>query len=418
MPTLGCVADDFTGASDAASFLAKGGMSVLLTNGVPEHEPRETEAVVIALKSRTQEKEAAVSDSLAALKWLEARGAKQFYIKYCSTFDSTPQGNIGPIADAAMEYLGARYTVLCPGLPANGRTVSQGRLYVNGVPLDESHMKNHPLTPMWDSRIAELMRPQSRYGCMELHKDELSLPDAEIYEKIKKFGEGREHFYVIPDHETDEDGERIAWLFGGLALLTGGSGILEPLAKIASRDGHYAPSHVHGTDGRAILLAGSCSKATLGQIKHFIENGGRSYKVDPVAMLEGRDNIENIWKFAAAEPDVPTLIYSSDTSDNVKEAQTFGQEAVASLLENTMAELAKRALNAGYRRIIVAGGETSGAVTRGLGFSAFHIGRSVAPGVPVMTPYGVPDVRLVLKSGNFGQEDFFERALRMTGKEE
>ena len=418
MPSLGCVADDFTGASDAASFLAKGGMPVLLTNGVPEQEPRETEAVVIALKSRTQETRAAVADSLAALKWLEARGAKQFYIKYCSTFDSTPKGNIGPIADAAMEYLGARFTVLCPGLPANGRTVTDGRLYVNGVPLDESHMKNHPLTPMWDSRIAELMRPQSKYECLELHKEDMALSDGEIYAKIEKFAEGREHFYVIPAHETEDDGERIAELFGGLTLLTGGSGILEPLAKRRSRDGHYAPSHIHGTEGRAILLAGSCSKATLAQIKYFIDNGGRAYKVNPVAMLRGEDDIENIWRFAAEDEETPTLIYSSDTSDNVKEAQAFGQEAVASLLENTMAELAKRALEAGYKRIIVAGGETSGAVTRGLGFSAFHIGRSVAPGVPVMTPYGVPDVRLVLKSGNFGQEDFFERALKMTGKEE
>lgn len=418
MPSLGCVADDFTGASDAASFLAKGGMPVLLTNGVPEQEPRDTEAVVIALKSRTQETRAAVSDSLAAVKWLKARGAKQIYIKYCSTFDSTPKGNIGPIADAAMEYLGARYTVLCPGLPANGRTVTEGRLYVNGVPLDESHMKNHPLTPMWDSRIAELMRPQSRYGCMELHKEDMALPDAEIYAKIEKFGEGREHFYVIPDHEDDDDGRRIAELFGGLALLTGGSGILEPLAKRAAKDGFSAPPYTQGTEGRAILLAGSCSKATLAQIKYFIDNGGRAFKVNPAAMLRGDSDAGKIWRFAEEGGEAPTLIYSSDTSDKVKEAQTFGQEAVASLLENTMAELAKRALDAGYKRIIVAGGETSGAVTRGLGFSAFHIGRSVAPGVPVMTPYGTPDVRLVLKSGNFGQEDFFERALKMTGKED
>ncbi len=418
MPSLGCVADDFTGASDAASFLAKGGMSVLLTNGVPEQEPRETEAVVIALKSRTQQKDAAADDSLSAVKWLEARGAKQFYIKYCSTFDSTPEGNIGPTADAVMEYIGARYTVLCPGLPANGRTVSHGRLYVNGVPLDESHMKRHPLTPMWDSRIAELMRPQSKYCCMELHKEDMERPDAWVYEKIEAFGEGREHFYVIPDHETDEDGERIAALFGRLRLLTGGSGILEPFAKIASKDRSYVRPHTAGTDGRAILLAGSCSQATLGQIKYFVKNGGRSYKVDPIAMLRGEENIENIWRFAEERNEIPTLIYSSDTSDNVKEAQTFGQETVASMLEETMAEIAKRALANGFKRIIVGGGAASGAVTSGLGISAFHIGRSVAPGVPVMTPYGVQDVRLVLKSGNFGQEDFFARALRMTGKED
>lgn len=417
MPSLGCVADDFTGASDAASFIAEGGMSALLTNGVPKEEPQESEAVVIALKSRTQQTEAAVEDSLAALKWLRGHGAARFYIKYCSTFDSTPRGNIGPVVDAAMEYLGARFTVLCPGLPANGRTVSRGRLYVNGVPLDESHMKNHPLTPMWDSRISELMRPQSRYGCMELHKDELFLPDCEIFGKIEEFGKGREHFYVIPDHETDGDGERIARLFGGLSLLSGGSGILEPLAGMTAKHGGGRQSPSGGVASRAILLAGSCSKATLGQIKDFIGKGGRSYKIEPTAMLRGEESAENIWRFAQEEPDTPTLIYSSDTSDNVKEAQSYGREAVASMLEKTMAELAERALCAGFKRIISAGGETSGAITRALGFSAFRIGKSVAPGVPVMTPDGAPDVRLVLKSGNFGQEDFFTRALEMTGKE-
>ena len=147
---LGCVADDFTGASDAASFLQKAGMKTILLNEVQQDVviPMDTEAIVIALKSRTIEKEKAVDDTLKAIKWLEGKGASKFYFKYCSTFDSTSEGNIGPVADAVMEYLGQEYTLLCPALPVNGRKVKEGKLYVKGVLLEESPMKNHPLTPM------------------------------------------------------------------------------------------------------------------------------------------------------------------------------------------------------------------------------------------------------------------------------
>lgn len=231
MPFLGCVADDFTGASDAASFLVKGGMSVLLTNGIPKTTDCGADAVVIALKSRTQKKEEAVADSIASLKWLEANGAKQFYIKYCSTFDSTPEGNIGPIADAAIEYLNVHYSLLCPGLPVNGRTVSHGELYVYGVPLNESHMKAHPLTPMWDSSIARLMKPQSRYECMELWEEDMLRPDAEIFEKVNSFASTRNHFYIVPDHNGDADAERIVGLFGGLACLPAEAGYWNLLPK-------------------------------------------------------------------------------------------------------------------------------------------------------------------------------------------
>lgn len=178
---LGCIADDFTGASDAASFLVKGGMQTLLLNGIPENidmvEIARADAVVIALKTRTQETVSAVNDSLNAIKWLEKNGARHFYVKYCSTFDSTPSGNIGPICDKAMEYLGVQYTLLCPALPVNGRIVKDGILYVNGVPLAESHMKNHPLTPMHESDIALLMQPQSKYISHKL------LPDAAAWQE-------------------------------------------------------------------------------------------------------------------------------------------------------------------------------------------------------------------------------------------
>lgn len=177
------------------------------------------------------------------------------------------------------------------------------------------------------------------------------------------------------------------------------------------------PVHTGGTYGRAILLAGSCSKATLSQINHFLKNGGLGYKIDPAALLQGRESVENIWRFVQENSGETVLVYSSDTDSRVKEAQTLGRGTVAAKLEETMSELARLAAQSGCTRIIVAGGETSGAVTQGLGFASFKIGESVAMGVPVMTPAEAPEMRLVLKSGNFGQEDFFERALRMTGKE-
>lgn len=416
MAVLGCIADDFTGASDAASFLVKGGMSVRLYNGIPENgapdiNSDQAQAVVIALKSRTQETERAVADSLKAARFLLEQGVKQIYFKYCSTFDSTPKGNIGPVADALMDLLHAPYTLLCPALPVNGRTVEGGRLMVNNVPLHESHMRNHPLTPMWDCRIDKLMEPQSRYSCRNLALEEMEMFSCKDMDK--------EPFYLIPDYKNPEDGEKIAGVFGQLPLLTGGSGLLEPLAGIWTKklsvEGRIPES---GTKGRALLLAGSCSKATLGQIAWYQNQGALCYKLDPGAMLEGRQTVEDAWKFIedhSSETDA-VLVYSSDTPEKVKEFQKLGTQKVADMLEGAAARLAARAVEAGYTRIISAGGETSGAVTKGLGFSSYWMGESVAPGVPVMVPVERTDIRLILKSGNFGQEDFFGRALAMTLK--
>lgn len=416
MAVFGCIADDFTGASDAASFLVKGGMSVRLYNGIPENGAQDinsdqAQAVVIALKSRTQETAHAVEDSLNAARFLLEQGVKQIYFKYCSTFDSTPKGNIGPVADALMDLLHAPYTLLCPALPVNGRTVEGGRLMVNNVPLHESHMRNHPLTPMWDCRIDKLMEPQSRYSCRNLALEEMEMFSGKDMDK--------EPFYLIPDYKNPEDGEKIAGVFGQLPLLTGGSGLLEPLAGIWTKklsvEGRIPES---GTKGRALLLAGSCSKATLGQIAWYQNQGAPCYKLDPGAMMEGRQTVDDAWKFIedhSSETDT-VLVYSSDTPEKVKEFQKLGTQKVADMLEGAAASLAARAVEAGYTRIISAGGETSGAVTKGLGFSSYWMGESVAPGVPVMVPVERTDIRLILKSGNFGQEDFFGRALAMTLK--
>lgn len=448
----GCIADDFTGASDAASFFVKGGMQTVLYSGVPAEARRDQdcEAIVIALKTRTQEKSAAVDETLRAARWLKNQGAGQLYIKYCSTFDSTPEGNIGPILDALLEEYDVPYTVLCPALPVNGRVVRGGRLYVNGVPLHESPMKDHPLTPMWDSDLAALMEPQSRYSCVKIAREQYAAEQERIWEMLKAYGETHDHFYVIPDYETDADAAAIAELFGSLPVLSGGSGILTELAGRCggSQDGEMhglemnsQGMHGHGMhskeiqseeiqseeiqsnrtvtgrkNGSGLLLAGSCSEMTRKQIACAMEHGVAAVKIQPLELLSGRQSVESLWEFIERNPGKDVLLYSSDAPEQVREIQETGKEQVAALLEQTIAALAKRAVEAGYTRIIVAGGETSGAVTRALEFDSYLIGESVAPGVPVMIPRNRREIRLVLKSGNFGQEDFFLRALEMTDK--
>lgn len=393
---LGCIADDFTGASDAASFLQKAGMAVVMLNGIPQSAMDLTgfDAVVVALKTRTEPVQEAVSHSMEVVKWMEQQGVTHYYFKYCSTFDSTPEGNIGPILDAALTYFHESYTILCPALPVNGRKVVDGHLYVNDVPLHESPMKDHPLTPMWDSRIKNLMEAQSSFPCYELGS--AMLAEERIDMILDGWKKESEHFYIVPDYRDDLDGENIARHFKHCRILSGGSGILEHLEKRVEK---------------GIVLAGSCSKATLNQIDVYQKAGHPSYKIDPIALWRGEVTVEQILDFVRQHPREYVLVYSSDAAENVRQVQKLGKEEIAALLENTMSRIAAQLVREGYRHIIVAGGETSGAVTQMLGFHSFRIGKSVAPGVPMMVPVENKDIRLVLKSGNFGQPDFFERAI-------
>ncbi len=411
MLQLGVIADDFTGAGDAASFIAAAGMRTVLLNGLPcAAQPIEAEAAVIALKTRTQEKSSAVADSLAAAAWLKANGARRLYFKYCSTFDSTREGNIGPTLDALLEAYDIPYTLLCPALPVNGRTVTGGKLYVNGVPLDESPMRDHPLTPMWDADIAKLMEPQSSFPCIKIGRLYQTNPQA-AREMILKFGQNHPHFYVIPDYEQSEDAFAIAKCFEELPLFSGGSGLLEVLADKGT--GARQPLQT-AAEGAALVLAGSCSAATRRQIASLQETGYPSLHIDALALLSGRQTLLQLKEFICSNPN-GALIYSSDDPAAVQRIQAEGSEKISAMLEGAMAELAVYAAEHGAKRIIVAGGETSGAVTRALGYNSYAIGQSVAPGVPVMIPSERSDIRLVLKSGNFGQADFFQRALAITG---
>ncbi len=413
---IGCVGDDFTGSSDAASFIANEGIPTLLFNGTPAKDLTgygET-ACVIALKTRTEQTQKAVADTLEAFEWLTKNGAEQLFIKYCSTFDSTRGGNIGPVVDAVMQTYGIHYTILCPALPVNGRTVVNGHLYVNGVPLHQSHMKDHPLTPMWDSDIAKLMEPQGKYPCLNINTQMLKQSREEILRIVEDFGKNKQHFYVVPDYSESWHAQKIVDVFGELKLLTGGSGLMTELSRRFTQNKSGTEKQPTSSMGRAIVLAGSCSLATLEQVEDFIQKGGASIQMDPFALMNGTQTKEQIWEAIASSTDDAVMVYSSDSPENVKKAQQAGIAAVSELLEQTTAYLAKCAVANGFSRIIVAGGETSGAVTKMLGFDAYQIGESIAPGVPVMIPLERQSIRLVLKSGNFGQKDFFARALQMT----
>jgi 3-dehydrotetronate 4-kinase len=409
---FGVLADDFTGASDIASFFVKGGLSTVLYTGIPESdEVPKAEVCVIALKTRTQDPKEAVNDSLEAIAWLKEQGAQQFYIKYCSTFDSTPEGNIGPICDAVMEELDVPYTILCPALPVNGRIVKKGCLYVNGVPLHKSPMKDHPLTPMWDCDLARLMDAQSKFPSVKMSD---ALDKEEVNEEISRISAQSEysHFYIIPDYETEEDAEKLVQVFGELRLITGGSGLAYPLAKMykenTEADG-FDRSH-----SPALLLAGSCSEATRNQIKEFEQSGGKTYFMDPLKLISGEETVERIWDVISQNKEESILVYSSDTPEKVRDIQQKGKAEVAGRLEKATAELAERAVQSGFHRIIVAGGETSGAVAKRLGYKGYHIGDSISPGVPIMIPTEDHRIRMVFKSGNFGESDFFLRALSLT----
>ena len=415
---IGCIADDFTGAGDAASFLEAGGLATVLLSGIPGPKdcPDELlngcQAVVIALKTRSAHKDQAVESSLAAARWLKERGAGQIYFKYCSTFDSTREGNIGPVVDAILEELGQRFTLLCPSLPINGRTVREGTLYVHGIPLHQSTMKDHPLNPMWAGSIPVLMREQGKYPCLVLNRAAMAGSRAMVRRQAAEYAQGKQHFYIVPDYETEEDGRRIAELFGDMDFITGGSGLLK---ELAGRHGGSEPQKSAAIDiraGRTLLLAGSCSSMTLKQIRCYKQRGLPCVKILPEQVISGKMTERRIREMTGTAGSGPVLFYSSDAPEAVAAAAELGDGRIAEKLEQVMAELAVAAYRQGITNLIVAGGETSGAVIQALGFQAFRIGGSAAPGVPVLIPFKDRQARLILKSGNFGGEDFFWTAVQ------
>jgi uncharacterized protein YgbK (DUF1537 family) len=402
---LGCIGDDFTGSSDLANTLAKGGMKVTQYTGVPDGlaDPS-VEAGVVALKSRSIDPAEAVAKSLEALVWLQAQGCTQIFFKYCSTFDSTTQGNIGPVADALAEALGAHQVIVCPAFPGTGRSVYQGHLFVNDVLLCESGMQNHPLTPMTDPDLRRCMAAQSRYSVGHVGAQT-------VFAGVEAIAEGLQaqhvagHRHIVVDAIRDADLRVIGQAARDLLLITGGSGVALGLpANFGCTAGAVAWA---GQAGKAVALSGSCSNATRAQVaRHAARFPTREIVAQDV--IEGRLHAADMAVWLLDQTGIP-LAYSSADPDVVRAVQaTYGRERSAAALEEFFADVARLCRDGGASRIITAGGETSGAVIEGLALDMLEIGPEIDPGVPALRTG--PDLVVALKSGNFGAEDFFEKA--------
>lgn len=431
---LGAIADDFTGATDLANNLVRGGMRCIQMIGVPDAAltPEQAEAlkgvdaVVVALKSRSCPVDEAVTDSLAALDWLKAQGAHQFFFKYCSTFDSTDRGNIGPVSDALLERLGATQTVMVPAFPVNGRTVYQGHLFVGDRLLNDSGMEHHPLNPMDDADLVRVLSRQTPYPVGLAPRPILARGGAATKAHLGALkAQGIRH--VICDTLDEGDLEVLAEAVAETALVTGGSGLGQVLPAQYRRLGWLGevaePGRLAPASGAALVLSGSCSRATLAQVDHFLESNSlehpRGFALDPQALAEGGDHLASALAFAREKlaDGGPVLVTASAEPQRVKAAQqALGTERAGRLVEEALGILASTLVAEGVGRLIVAGGESSGAVVSALGIRQLRIGEQIDPGVPwtqAPLPGRETPLSLALKSGNFGGEAFFTRAFEV-----
>jgi len=407
MATLGAIADDLTGATDVAIALTSAGYRTTVVLGADA--PQEggdldgADAVVVALKSRTMPVDEAVAASLGALARLRDAGCARFYVKYCSTFDSTPSGNIGPVAEAVLDALGESVTVVAPAFPANGRTVYRGHLFVGDDPLDESPMRHHPLTPMTDSSLPRLLAPQVSGG-----EDDVALvtwptvaqgADA-VREAIGRASADGARFVVV-DALTDADLATLARATDHLRVLTGGSALAQGLT--GPRPSVATPLTL--PEGPRVVLSGSASRATQGQVRHALSVGG-GRQLRPADLREDFGAAVSAAVSEALETGhAPFAVYATASPEDVVDT------ADAPLIEEALAEIAERLVAAGVRALLVAGGETSGAVVQRLGVGTLALGPEIDPGVAWMRGRrDGEDLHLMLKSGNFGRPDLFSRA--------
>ncbi len=414
MAILGVIADDFTGATDIAGMLVKGGMRTIQTIGVPAKGtiPGDVDAVVVALKTRSIPAADAVAQSLAALKVLQDAGCVRFFFKYCSTFDSTDAGNIGPVGDALLDALKAKQAIYCPAFPVNGRTIFFGHLFVGDVLLSDSHMRHHPLTPMTDASLVRVLARQTPHKVGLVPLKQVQSGSAVLREALDRLAaDGVRH--VVVDAVADTDLGIIGEAIGDDTLVTGGSGVALGIPAAYRRRGLMA--HRSGadalpkTEGASAVLAGSCSAATLGQIKAF---KGAHLALDTDAICRGEDVAGKALAWARERlGKAPILLSASDTPEAVKALQAkYGIEKSSQAIEKTMAALARGLVEAGVGRLVVAGGETSGAVVSALDVIALRIGPEIDPGVPWTASVSARPLLLALKSGNFGAPDFFTKA--------
>lgn len=414
---LGAIADDMTGATDLALMLSKSGMRTVQVIGpdAVSAAPPEAEAVVVAMKSRTNPPEEAVAMSLQALQALQAGGVEQVLFKYCSTFDSTDRGNIGPVADALLDALDAPLALACPAFPAAGRTIYQGHLFVGDRLLSESGMRDHPLTPMTDSALVRVLGRQSRNRVGLVDLATVRAGAEAVRARLRELAAAGTRL-AIADVVADADLLTLGAACHGAALITGGSGIAMGLPENFRKQGRVgAAGSVAPPDvvGPGAILSGSCSQATNEQVARHRAAGFPAFRLDPLALAADPGHLAacRYW-ITARDPARPFLVHATDVPEAVGQAQQqLGREKAGELVERAMAELAGFVVQQGVRRLVVAGGETSGAVVGALGIRALRIGPEIAPGVPWTETVGDgPRLALALKSGNFGGPDFFQDA--------
>jgi uncharacterized protein YgbK (DUF1537 family) len=426
---LGCIADDFTGGTDLANNLVRSGMRTVQTVGVPKNfELSGVDAVVVALKSRTIEPKDAISQSLEALKWLKSQGAKQIYFKYCSTFDSTAKGNIGPVTEALMKELGTDFTVVTPAFPDNGRTIFKGHLFVGDLLLSDSSMRHHPLTPMTESNLVKVMQSQypGKVGLIDYKV--IQKGESAISSKVQALKEDGVSAAVV-DSLSNEDLMVLGRAVKDLALVTAGSGLAIGLAQNFGLEPNESTIKLPSVVGFKAILSGSCSEMTLKQVNHFQKLGFPCFQIDPIKLSTNSDHIDEAIKWARdqfSSSSGPILIYSTSNPQQVASIQNkLSVQVAGEMVENAMAQLAKELVTLGVGQLLVAGGETSGKCVQSLNISHLQIGPQIDPGVPWCYAYtkhvegsvtrGKPLVGLhvALKSGNFGSEDFFSSAWKL-----
>jgi uncharacterized protein YgbK (DUF1537 family) len=413
---LGCIADDFTGATDLANNLVRAGMRVVQAIGVPEGPlDADVDAVVVALKSRTIAPAEAIAQSLEALRWLQAQGAKQIYFKYCSTFDSTPQGNIGPVAEALMDAMGCDFTIATPAFPDNKRTVFKGYLFAGDVLLNESGMQNHPLTPMTDPNLVRVLQAQCTRKVGLVDYAVVARGAAAMEERIAQLkAEGVS--IAIVDAVSNDDLLRMGPALAKMPLVTAGSGVAIGLPANFGLAPSSQASELPRAGGKSAVVSGSCSLATNRQVLDFIQRGGAALAIDPLRIAAGVDVAAEALAWAAPLIDKgPVLVYSTAEAGAVKSVQgRLGVEEAGAMVERTIAAIARGLVERGVHRLVVAGGETSGACVQALGIAQMQIGPQIDPGVPWChaRSEAAPEagLHIALKSGNFGSDDFFTKA--------
>jgi len=413
---LGCIADDFTGATDLANNLVRAGMRVVQTIGVPPAPlAAEVDAVVVALKSRTIAPAQAVAQSLDALRWLQAQGARQIYFKYCSTFDSTPAGNIGPVTEALMDALKCDFTIATPAFPDNQRTVFKGYLFVGDRLLDESGMQNHPLTPMTDANLVRVLQAQSRRQVGLIDYATVAQGAEAIGRRIAQLrGEGVA--IAIVDAVSNDDLLRLGPALAAMPLVTAGSGVAIGLPANFGLAPSSTASALPAAGGLQAVVSGSCSLATNRQVAAFIAAGRPALALDPLQLAAGGEVVEQALAWAEPRlPQGPVLVYSTAEPAAVKAVQgRLGVEEAGAMVERALAAVARGLVERGVRQLVVAGGETSGACVQALGIAQLQIGGQIDPGVPwchaASAAAGGAGLHIALKSGNFGGDDFFSKA--------